>query len=145
MPPGSRTVPRRQRVFCTRCSPRSDHRHAGAGLRVRWRGATQFSHVSSMMPCGSSSPTLVPQTADDGDVFAEWFERLADEREVGLRPTAVGCPRPAARHAGRDEAQSRARAAGVCAQASCRDHGVQQRQRDGRACALRMVRRDRCS
>ena len=92
-----------------------------------------------MMPCGLGAlAALVAQTADDGHVVAERFERLEDEREVeiaaGLRRRPLLLER-AVREV--DEAQARTRCRDRLRQRrSCRDHGIQQRERDGRTGAF---------
>jgi hypothetical protein len=81
---------------------------------------------------------LVPQTADDGHVVTVWFERLEDVREIEIpsgfrrRPFLL---KRAVREVHEPEAWARRRG-GLRQRRPCRDHGVQQRERNGRTGAL---------
>jgi hypothetical protein len=82
--------------------------------------------------------TLVAQTADHGDVLAQRFQRLEDERKLeiaaGLRRRPVFLERAMGEV---HEAQARARSRdGLRQRRASRDHGVEQRERDRRAGAL---------
>ena len=114
-------------------------RHADAGLRIALAraDAVQPRLFDDAVRAGAF-PALVAQTADDGHVLAHRFQRLEDERKIeiaaGLRRLPFVLQR-AMREV--HEAQARAGCGGRLRQRrSCRDHRVQQRQRDRRAGAF---------
>ena len=102
-------------------------------------------------------PALVAQTADDGHVLAQGFQGLEDERKIEIAAGPRRRPFLLERAVGKvHEAQTRAGCGdGLRQRRSCRDHRIQQRERDGRAGPLenlaprqmfsRQERHDSCS
>ena len=131
---------RRQRRLLAQV-PRGDliDRHADAGLRIALAraDAVQPGFLDDAVRAGAF-PALVAQTADDGHVLAQRFQRLEDERKLEIAAGPRRRPFVLERAMGEvDEAQARAGCGGGLRQRrSCRDHGIQQRQRDGRAGAF---------
>src|SRR3954466_2173858 len=79
-------------------------------------------------------PSLVAQATDDRHVLAERLERLEDEGEVEIATGSGRLPFVLERTVREVyEAQTRTHRGGLRERRSCRDHCVQQRERDGRA------------
>src|SRR4030095_8256860 len=83
-------------------------------------------------------PALVAQAADDGHVLAQRFQRIEDERKVEVAPRLLRLPlvlKRAQREI--DETQTRTGSCDRLRQRRSRgDHRIEQRERDGGACAL---------
>ena len=105
----------------------------------RLRGLTQFSHVSSMMPCGLElSPPLLRRPLTTVTCSRMGSRGLRMNGKSKSRPIFVGVPFVLERAVGEvDEAQSRTgRGDRLRERRSRRDHRIQQRERDGRAGSL---------
>ena len=110
---------------------------AGLGVALARAHAVQPGLLDDAVRAAALA-ALVAQAADHRHVVAHRFQRLEDEREVEVAAGARRRPlilHRAVREV--DEAQARRGGRGGLRQRRAgRDHGVQQRQRDGRAGAL---------